>query len=101
MWAVQGNTNLLDQVNNFNSLWCQIPSLNDVELHSLTSGTLVRFRCMVQDVFDPELYLALFDAKHPVTDTRVSSAHTYACHVYCMYVWNQTWRLKECMLQAY
>ena len=36
---------------------------------------------MVQDVFDPELYLALFDAKHPVTDTTVSSAHTYACHV--------------------
>lgn len=53
--------------------FCQIPSLNDLDLHSLTSGTLVRFRCMIQDVFDPELYLALFEAKDPASNSTVST----------------------------
>lgn len=36
----------------------QIPSLNDVAAQSLVSGSLVRFRCMVQDLFDPEFFLS-------------------------------------------
>jgi len=36
----------------------QIPSLNDVPVQNLISGSLVRFRCMVQDMFDPEFFLS-------------------------------------------
>mmetsp|Transcript_42899 Transcript_42899/g.80022 ORF Transcript_42899/g.80022 Transcript_42899/m.80022 type:complete len:612 (-) Transcript_42899:84-1919(-) len=37
----------------------KIPSLNDVELvESLPPFSLVRYRCLVQDVFEPEVYAA-------------------------------------------
>lgn len=39
----------------------KIPCLNDVELaESVPPFSLVRYRCLVQDVFDPEFYAALF-----------------------------------------
>eukprot|EP00092_Neocalanus_flemingeri_P023416 GFUD01025387.1.p1 GENE.GFUD01025387.1~~GFUD01025387.1.p1 ORF type:complete len:665 (+),score=258.42 GFUD01025387.1:184-1995(+) len=41
-----------------------IPSLNLAPNHSLTDGQLVRFRCMVQDMFDPEFYLAQYQVKN-------------------------------------
>lgn len=37
---------------NYNS----IPCLNDVQLHELTPNCLVRYRCMIQDSFDPVYY---------------------------------------------
>ena len=40
----------------------RVPSLNDVPSHLLKSKSLVRFRCMVQDMFDPEYYLAVYEA---------------------------------------
>jgi len=43
---------------------CNIPSLNLVPNHSLTDGQLVRFRCMVQDMFDPEFYMAQYQVKN-------------------------------------
>lgn len=39
----------------------RVPSLNDIPSHLLKSKSLVRFRCMVQDMFDPEFYLALYE----------------------------------------
>lgn len=45
----------------------QIPSLNDTSLHSLKPNTLVRFRCMVQDMYDPEFYLGAYEVKDSVT----------------------------------
>eukprot|EP00118_Oscarella_pearsei_P020443 m.221372 g.221372 ORF g.221372 m.221372 type:complete len:192 (+) comp39959_c0_seq36:64-639(+) len=42
--------------------WAWVPSLNDVPLHLLKTGCLVRFRCMVQDMFDPEYYLGTYEA---------------------------------------
>lgn len=38
----------------------KVPSLNDVASHDLQSGSLVRFRCMIQDMFDPEFCLSRF-----------------------------------------
>lgn len=38
-----------------------IPSLNDVPGHLLKSKSLVKFRCMIQDMFDPEFYLAVYE----------------------------------------
>jgi len=37
-----------------------IPSLNTVSLDELKSGALVRYRCMVQDVFDPQFCLGTY-----------------------------------------
>lgn len=37
--------------------WNQIPLLNYVPLHTVADNTLVRFRGMVQDMLDPEIYL--------------------------------------------
>ena len=39
----------------------RVPSLNDTPSHLLKSKSLVRFRCMVQDMFDPEFYLAVYE----------------------------------------
>lgn len=39
----------------------RVPSLNDIPGHLLKSRSLVRFRCMVQDMFDPEFYLAVYE----------------------------------------
>uniref|UniRef100_A0A8C5RAN8 Mini-chromosome maintenance complex-binding protein n=1 Tax=Leptobrachium leishanense TaxID=445787 RepID=A0A8C5RAN8_9ANUR len=50
----------------------QVPSLNTVPLHHLKPDGLVRFRCMVQDMFDPEFYMGVFETVDPRTNTRVS-----------------------------
>ena len=51
----------------------QIPSLNDVPLHHLTSGSLVRFRGMVQDTYDPEFFLGTYEVN------RVKDGSTRLC----------------------
>uniref|UniRef100_K1QBJ4 Mini-chromosome maintenance complex-binding protein n=1 Tax=Magallana gigas TaxID=29159 RepID=K1QBJ4_MAGGI len=40
-------------------LW--IPSLNDTPLHCLPPNSLVRYRCMIQDMFDPEFYMGEYE----------------------------------------
>ena len=37
-----------------------IPSLNDTHIDRLQPGSLVRYRCMIQDVRDPEYYMGLY-----------------------------------------
>ena len=41
-----------------------VTSLNNVANHVLFDGQLVRFRCMVQDMFDPEMYMAEYQVKN-------------------------------------
>jgi hypothetical protein len=38
----------------------RIPSLNDTRVEMLKPGSLVRYRCMVQDVQDPEYYMGAY-----------------------------------------
>ncbi|XP_050399307.1 mini-chromosome maintenance complex-binding protein [Patella vulgata] len=38
-----------------------IPSLNDIPVHNLRPNTIVKYRCMIQDMFDPELYLGVYE----------------------------------------
>ena len=40
-----------------------IPSLNVTPNHELVDGQLVRFRCMIQDMFDPEFYFSEYKIK--------------------------------------
>ena len=37
-----------------------LPSLNSTQVHELCDGQVVRFRCMIQDMFDPEFYVKTF-----------------------------------------
>ncbi|KAG2462322.1 MCMBP protein, partial [Polypterus senegalus] len=48
-----------------------VPSLNDVPLHYLKPNSLVKFRCMVQDMFDPEYYMGVYETVEPSTQARV------------------------------
>uniref|UniRef100_A0A8C5SQF5 Mini-chromosome maintenance complex-binding protein n=1 Tax=Laticauda laticaudata TaxID=8630 RepID=A0A8C5SQF5_LATLA len=48
-----------------------VPSLNDVPLHYLKPNSLVKFRCMVQDMFDPEFYMNVYETVDTVTKSRV------------------------------
>jgi len=41
--------------------------VNDVPLQKLVSGSLVRYRCMIQDLFDPEFFLSIYEI-HDVDD---------------------------------
>mmetsp|Transcript_48995 Transcript_48995/g.116547 ORF Transcript_48995/g.116547 Transcript_48995/m.116547 type:complete len:634 (-) Transcript_48995:116-2017(-) len=42
----------------------RIPCLNDVALRDeIAPFTLVRYRCLIQDIFDPEMYIALFEER--------------------------------------
>lgn len=48
-----------------------VPSLNDVPLHYLKPNSLVKFRCMVQDMFDPEFYMGVYETVDSITQARV------------------------------
>ncbi|XP_078449396.1 mini-chromosome maintenance complex-binding protein [Lampetra fluviatilis] len=54
-----------------------VPSLNDVPLQQLKSGGVARFRCMVQDMFDPEFYLRVFEVLGPDAQTAVLRCGKY------------------------
>ncbi|XP_053162132.1 mini-chromosome maintenance complex-binding protein isoform X1 [Hemicordylus capensis] len=48
-----------------------VPSLNDVPLHYLKPNSLVKFRCMVQDMFDPEFFMNVYETIDTHTKSRV------------------------------
>ncbi|KAG1653796.1 Mini-chromosome maintenance complex-binding protein [Nymphon striatum] len=45
------------------STLAMIPSLNEVPHHTLKPNSLVRFRCMIQDMYDREFYMAKYQVK--------------------------------------
>ncbi|XP_075703860.1 mini-chromosome maintenance complex-binding protein isoform X2 [Rhinoderma darwinii] len=61
-----------------------VPSLNDVPLHYLTPGGLVRFRCMIQDMFDPEFYMGVYETVDLGTDSRAVHLGKYRDVADCM-----------------
>jgi len=46
------------------STWNGLPSLNQLPNHEVADGQLVRFRGMVQDMFNPEIYLSEFEIRN-------------------------------------
>ncbi|XP_048407430.1 mini-chromosome maintenance complex-binding protein isoform X1 [Stegostoma tigrinum] len=48
-----------------------VPSLNDVPLHYLKPNSLVKFRCMIQDMFDPEFYMGIYETVETSAKSRV------------------------------
>lgn len=51
----------------------KVPSLNDVPLHYLKPNSLVKFRCLIQDMFDPEFYMGTYETVDPSTKAKVSA----------------------------
>lgn len=60
--------------NNAHSL---VPSLNDVPLHYLKPNSLVKFRCFIQDMFDPEFYMGAYETVDQSTKTKVLRCGKY------------------------
>ncbi|XP_031731719.1 mini-chromosome maintenance complex-binding protein isoform X1 [Anarrhichthys ocellatus] len=54
-----------------------VPSLNDVPLHYLKPNSLVKFRCLIQDMFDPEFYMGVYEAVDPSTKAKVLRCGKY------------------------
>uniref|UniRef100_H3D6C9 Mini-chromosome maintenance complex-binding protein n=1 Tax=Tetraodon nigroviridis TaxID=99883 RepID=H3D6C9_TETNG len=48
-----------------------VPSMNDVPLHYLKPNSLVKFRCLIQDMFDPEFYMGTYETVDPSTKAKV------------------------------
>lgn len=48
--------------------------MNDVPLHYLKPNGLVKFRCFIQDMFDPEFYMGVYETVDPATKEKVSIA---------------------------
>jgi len=55
----------------------QLPSLNDVPTHLLPTNSMVRFRCMVQDMFDPEFYLGVYEVESLKTGAKCLRSGKY------------------------
>ncbi|XP_069608766.1 mini-chromosome maintenance complex-binding protein isoform X3 [Ranitomeya imitator] len=47
-----------------------VPSLNAVPLHYVRPGGLLHFRCMIQDMFDPEFYMGVYETVDRGTSAR-------------------------------
>ncbi|KAF3708463.1 Mini-chromosome maintenance complex-binding protein [Channa argus] len=58
-------------------LLIQVPSLNNVPLHYLKPNSLVKFRCLIQDMFDPEFYMGVYETIDPSTKAKVLCCGKY------------------------
>ncbi|MEQ2303435.1 hypothetical protein AMECASPLE_016894 [Ameca splendens] len=54
-----------------------VPSLNDVPLHYLKPNSLVKFRCLLQDMFDPEFYMEVYETVDPTTKAKMLRCGKY------------------------
>ncbi len=50
---------------------------------AVPAGTLVRLRCMVQDVFDPEYYMGVYELRHKSSREKVLFPE-HRC--YCVFI---------------
>lgn len=63
-------------------VWSSIPLLNYTPLHQLKDCTIVRFRGMIQDMLDPEIYLERYEVKKKNSDgttTRIQEGKYRDC----------------------
>lgn len=59
--------NKLKSEKNYNS----IPSLNEVPVHQIKPNSLVRYRCMIQDIFNPVYFTNVQRIRHKVSGEKV------------------------------
>ncbi|XP_063047874.1 mini-chromosome maintenance complex-binding protein [Engraulis encrasicolus] len=63
-----------------------VPSLNDVQPHYLKPNSLVKFRCMVQDMFDPEFYMGVYEVVDQTTKSKNLKCGKYKDVTECVQV---------------
>ncbi|KAJ8025707.1 Mini-chromosome maintenance complex-binding protein [Holothuria leucospilota] len=61
-----------------------IPSVNHRSLHQLKPNSLVRFRGMVQDMYDPEFYLGVYEVEDTSTGTKMLKSGRYQDVASCL-----------------
>lgn len=49
----------------------QIPLIDSQSIRNVANGQLIRYRGMVQDMFDPEYYLGIYQQSNPGTGEKV------------------------------
>ncbi|XP_061545683.1 mini-chromosome maintenance complex-binding protein isoform X1 [Phycodurus eques] len=54
-----------------------VPSMNDTPLHYLKPDSLVKFRCLIQDMFDPEFYMGVYETVEPSSQAKVLRCGKY------------------------
>ncbi|KAG7229943.1 hypothetical protein INR49_009663 [Caranx melampygus] len=54
-----------------------VPSLNDIPLHYLKPNSLVKFRCLIQDMFDPEFFMGVYETIDPSSKAKVLRCGKY------------------------
>jgi len=59
----------------------KIPCLNDVKIHELKPNCLVRYRCMIQDSFDPIYFSSSQKLTNPNTNETVQMTFKYKEHL--------------------
>ena len=64
-----------------------MPSLNEAPLHSLPPTCLVRYRCMVQDMFDPEYFLGLYEVEDGKAGQKVLRSGMFKDVADCKVTW--------------
>lgn len=68
---ITNSSGLLEELKQ-DALWQKIPMVNNIaDLSRLKDGQLVRFRGIVQDMLDPEIYLEQFEIKRDDNSTRI------------------------------
>lgn len=58
--------------------------MNDVPLHYLKPNSLVKFRCLIQDMFDPEFFMGVYETVDPSTKAKVSTSLSLPCAAICI-----------------
>lgn len=61
------NQTLCQQMLKNPDVWKEIPLLNSAPLCNFKDKQLVRFRGMIQDMYDPEYYLEQYEVKNSMT----------------------------------
>eukprot|EP00026_Physarum_polycephalum_P002209 Phypoly_transcript_02214.p1 GENE.Phypoly_transcript_02214~~Phypoly_transcript_02214.p1 ORF type:complete len:595 (+),score=96.98 Phypoly_transcript_02214:53-1837(+) len=59
----------------------KIPSINTVNPDQLPPNSVVKFRCMIQDMFDPEYYIGVYEQHDTVSKIKSKKTGKYADHI--------------------
>ncbi|XP_017041399.2 mini-chromosome maintenance complex-binding protein [Drosophila ficusphila] len=73
------DTSVLNDLLKDPSRWHSVPLLNYTPLHKLKDQTLVRFRGMIQDMMDPEIYLERYELKSADGSRRLQNGKYRDC----------------------
>jgi hypothetical protein len=54
----------------------KIPSINDIRIDTIPNGSLVRYRGMIQDMWDPEFFLGVYEEINTIQGTKVKTMNS-------------------------